>query len=367
MDFVGEKIYKCGDSLSKIYKCGEVVWSADTTPDYYLYLTVLRYVLPYEPDTFEVEVFTNLPEVQAIIPVDWLSMTGREDNFYYFSTDTNSKPEERNTTLTFTDTMGLGLSASCQVIQLGMPCEEMPLTFEILSGGTLTWAHPGLSQIQYQKNNGEWTPTAVDDTYYQSFEVEAGDIMRFKSTGNTVWYDKSSNGGVCHFITGTEEGSPDPNLKLIIYGNINSLVDKDNFAYITDLTQIREQETGHSYFYWLFNYLAPAILDVSNLQLPATILTPRCYRALFKGCENITVAPNLPAERIDQRSYYEMFSGCTNLHHIKCMAKYGMGGTNTQNWVQGVSSTGTFIKHPNATEWSSGSNGIPEGWTVIEE
>ncbi len=34
MDFDGEKIYKCGDSLSKIYKCGEVVWSADTKPDY---------------------------------------------------------------------------------------------------------------------------------------------------------------------------------------------------------------------------------------------------------------------------------------------------------------------------------------------
>ena len=34
MDFTGDKIYKCGDSLSKIYKCGEVVWSADTGPDY---------------------------------------------------------------------------------------------------------------------------------------------------------------------------------------------------------------------------------------------------------------------------------------------------------------------------------------------
>lgn len=34
------------------------------------------------------------------------------------------------------------------------------------------------------------------------------------------------------------------------------------------------------------------------------------------------------------------------------------------NWVNGVSTTGTFIKNASMTTLPSGNNGIPEGWTV---
>lgn len=39
----------------------------------------------------------------------------------------------------------------------------------------------------------------------------------------------------------------------------------------------------------------------------------------------------------------------------------------TKDWVNGVSSTGTFKKNVNATWDVRGTNGIPEGWTVVEE
>ena len=33
-------------------------------------------------------------------------------------------------------------------------------------------------------------------------------------------------------------------------------------------------------------------------------------------------------------------------------------------WVYGVASSGTFVKHPDMTSLSTGSYGIPRGWTV---
>lgn len=36
------------------------------------------------------------------------------------------------------------------------------------------------------------------------------------------------------------------------------------------------------------------------------------------------------------------------------------------NWVNGVSSTGTFTKSPEMTSLPSGPSGIPDGWTVVD-
>jgi len=61
-----------------------------------------------------------------------------------------------------------------------------------------------------------------------------------------------------------------------------------------------------------------------------------------------------------------MFNGCTNLNYIKCLATTGINENNsTTNWVQNVSSTGTFVKDTNAT-WPTGNNGIPTGWYTFD-
>jgi hypothetical protein len=36
----------------------------------------------------------------------------------------------------------------------------------------------------------------------------------------------------------------------------------------------------------------------------------------------------------------------------------------TGNWVNGVASTGTFVKYPDTDMWSRGNHGIPSGWVV---
>ena len=85
---------------------------------------------------------------------------------------------------------------------------------------------------------------------------------------------------------------------------------------------------------------------------------------MFRGCTNLTTAPNLSATTLANYCYYGMFYGCTSLNYIKMLAININYTSCLSNWVKGVASTGTFIKHPNMTSLSSGTSGIPTGWTV---
>ena len=101
--------------------------------------------------------------------------------------------------------------------------------------------------------------------------------------------------------------------------------------------------------------------------LPATTLKTQCYYQMFYGCTSLTSAPVLPATTLASGCYYGMFLGCSSLSYIKCLAT-NISATNcTSNWVANVASTGTFIKASSMTSWTTGNNGIPTGWTVINE
>lgn len=98
--------------------------------------------------------------------------------------------------------------------------------------------------------------------------------------------------------------------------------------------------------------------------LPATTLATFCYYQMFNFCDSLTIAPELPARTLQAGCYREMFEGCTNLNRITCLATNISASSCLKYWVNGVSSTGTFIKNPNMTAWTTGMDGIPSGWTV---
>ena len=103
-------------------------------------------------------------------------------------------------------------------------------------------------------------------------------------------------------------------------------------------------------------------------KLPATTLANGCYQQMFQGCTSLTTAPELPATTLANHCYLSMFSGCRNLNYIKCLATNLSGATDaTINWVSNVASSGTFIKAASMSGWTTGINGIPEGWVVEEE
>ena len=99
-------------------------------------------------------------------------------------------------------------------------------------------------------------------------------------------------------------------------------------------------------------------------ELPATTLANDCYSFMFYGCTNLTTAPELPATILADYCYESMFRDCTSLNSVTCLATGISAYYCTYNWVEGVSSTGTFIKHPDMNNWTTGVNGIPSGWTI---
>ena len=100
--------------------------------------------------------------------------------------------------------------------------------------------------------------------------------------------------------------------------------------------------------------------------LPATTLEVMCYKSMFSNCTSLTQAPALPATTLNFMCYSNMFSNCTSLNYIKCLATDISAPSCTNNWVSGVASTGTFVKAASMNDWATGSSGIPEGWSVLD-
>ena len=99
--------------------------------------------------------------------------------------------------------------------------------------------------------------------------------------------------------------------------------------------------------------------------LPATNLKSTCYRFMFQNCTSLRTAPELPATNLYYNCYMYMFAGCTNLNYIKCLATNISATGCTNSWVSGVqTSSGTFVKNPNMSSWTTGNNGIPTNWAV---
>ena len=131
----------------------------------------------------------------------------------------------------------------------------------------------------------------------------------------------------------------------------------------------------------------------SNL-LPATTLANSCYESMFSGCTGLTTIPELPAINLKNSSYMYMFSNCTSLvetpegwylpaQRIDDMSCWGMffgcsklqkmavsisgtiASSNWSNFLDGVSSTGTFYYSKNQTEENIRSI-VPSGWTLVQ-
>ena len=97
--------------------------------------------------------------------------------------------------------------------------------------------------------------------------------------------------------------------------------------------------------------------------LQCNYLENDCYSYMFAGCTSLTTAPVLTASTLKAYCYEGMFYGCSSLNSIKMLATSVSATDCLKNWVYGVSSSGTFIKHPNAS-LPTGVSGIPNGWTV---
>ena len=101
-------------------------------------------------------------------------------------------------------------------------------------------------------------------------------------------------------------------------------------------------------------------------KLPATTLADACYYNMFYGCTSLVEAPQLLATTLVSMCYSSMFYGCSKLNKITMLATNINAMNHLYLWVSGVSSTGTFVKHPDMTSLPTGTSGVPSGWTVVD-
>lgn len=98
--------------------------------------------------------------------------------------------------------------------------------------------------------------------------------------------------------------------------------------------------------------------------LPATTLVNYCYAGMFAGTD-FTTAPVLPATTLAEGCYCSMFDSNSNLNQVTMLATEISAEKCLDNWLNGVSSTGTFTKAAEMESLTTGVSGIPEGWTII--
>ena len=251
--------------------------------------------------------------------------------------------------------------------------------------------------IQYSTDSGTTWSNLTNGNSTPS--VNLGEKVMFKCSGLTV----NTERGI---------GRITPSAQASVEGNVMSLVYGDNFAEQTVISnnyQLRKLFSGVTTITSAENMVLPAttvtkqcysqmfqgcanltkspkVIGASAMtwngdycfsdmfngctnmttapELPALNLGTQCYWYMFQGCTSLTTAPELLATTVNTQSYNGMFSGCTSLNYIKVMASNGF----TMNeWVEGVASSGTFVKNSTATFSSCSSNTYPCNWTVQNE
>ena len=104
--------------------------------------------------------------------------------------------------------------------------------------------------------------------------------------------------------------------------------------------------------------------------LPATSLSVSCYGSMFRSCTSLTKSPELSATTLSGSCYAVMFNGCGSLNEVRCHVPSSYSSSQisvyADNWLDGVSSTGTFYTNADA-KWSTGTSGVPTGWTRVND
>ena len=193
------------------------------------------------------------------------------------------------------------------------PERQKPLTFTCIEPGDF---HLALNKpffdnfdnfpliIWYSVNDEEWVEFDLweDDLI---IETDIGDTVSLKSaSGNTRYYEEYGE-TYNIFNWSYMEG------KWKVSGNIMSMIDPEGFKSANNMPD----KCFEAFFSDLYSDLYfTALVDASELILPATNLSKYCYSFMFDGCSNLLYSPKiLPALELSEGCYEDMFSNCESL------------------------------------------------------
>ena len=305
---------------------------------------------------------------------------------------------------------------------------KKPLTFNILSAGTIIWRASNTSiakTIEYKlKDSNNWTSiTSNTGESAPTITVKAGDKIQFR--GNNTQYATSFS--FFNSFGGSALFEAEGNIMSLIYGddfknkltisstytftrlfiNCTKLVSAENLVlpattladgcYLSmfrDCTKLATapkelpattlaSECYNQMFYNCSSLTTTPELPATTLAdycyynmfcncsslttapaLLATTLVSDCYGYMFQNCSSLTSAPELPATTLVDGCYQGMFADCSSLNYIKCLATDISAYGCTDYWVMGVAPTGTFVKAASMNDWTEDEQGIPAGWDI---
>ena len=175
---------------------------------------------------------------------------------------------------------------------------KKPLTFNILSAGTIIWRASNTSiakTISYKLNNGKWVSiTSNTSSSAPTITVNSGDKLQFKGS-NAQYATSYSNYNSFSGSTASFEAE----------GNIMSLIYGDDFK--------NKLTISSTYAFADLFKNCTKLVSAKNLVLPATTLANMCYYEMFYGCTSLTTAPELPSTTLANNCYYGMFQNCKSL------------------------------------------------------
>ena len=301
---------------------------------------------------------------------------------------------------------------------------DEPFTIEAIADGDIVITNPQGLSIKYGKTISLNNAVSENSTTI-TIPVVAGDKVRF--WGNNSAYGNGQELYLCTNIKGTAEH--------YAYGDLRSLLSDSNYPNVTTLEDgafcrlfcLNDQLKSHPTLELRFEVNSVGEYACSQMffgceklqrapKLPATIVAPNCYEAMFSQCYQLTEAPTtLPATTLREGCYAAMFQGCISLvnaptlpattlagscysnmfdfcpslqtapelpaatlvnfcyaymfrdceklNDITCLATNLSATGATECWVENVATSGKFTKK-GTTPWPSGINGIPTGWSV---
>lgn len=220
------------------------------------------------------------------------------------------------------------------------------------------------TEISLEKNGNPTELTmeySFDKENWQTYTL--GTTLDISQSPNSkVWFRNSGNTrfsiGQSDYYRFAFESNADN--KISVGGNIASLKSRDMSDTTSNEYDFKSLLSGKFGYNTAIKYAHE--LDLGNY----VTLANHCFDQMFLRCTSLLTSPELPATTLVDNCYSYMFNGCTLLTSITCLAENISATDCVNGWVDGVAQSGTFTKSPNMSSWTTGVDGIPSGWTVVD-
>lgn len=250
MDFDGEKIYKCGDELTKIYKCGEVVWEKERD--------------------YSKEYFT----IEALEDGDFPIKENRNRLYYRLNGGSWSMIEADPTTLHLQS--GDTVEFKGNKNGLGMAFFQNTLHYNVY--GNIESIHNGDDFV------GKTDPVGISTSFASSNVVEAGNLIL---PATSLWVITPQSTGYVGYTAA--------------FNNCRQLIAAPKLP-ATELVRTCYE-----------NMFSNCVSLTKAPDLPASVLTATsCYFEMFAGCINLNYVKCLATNLGDEYSLKKWLKGVSS-------------------------------------------------------